>query len=113
MTERYKNSLICAALDGECLGYFEGMCGEIADAILHAADGRRQAILYVSPVDEHEALRTRYETDTNWSYHQVAVIDGLVVDPWNDAEPMEPGEYLLHVFPEQDVVGELFEETGG
>lgn len=98
--------LITYALGTETLKDYEGLCGEIANQILVCAG--RGNILFIEPIDEY--LCPMYNRALLWGFHQVAVIDGLVCDPWNPGEPSPIEVYLKEVFPGQKYKTELFAE---
>lgn len=98
-----KRSLIERALGGRALAEYEGLCGELADAILHIADGE---VLYIETPGDN--LRPVYSPRIEWKYHQVAVVGGLVHDPWAPFEPLPVTEYLLRAFPDQPCTYEIF-----
>ena len=91
--------LIERAMGPDSVAAYEGMCGEIADQILHVAgDGD---ILYVE--SRTGILTPSYDVALSWRYHQVAVVRGRVYDPWSPWRPCTIGTYLRRVFPGQPV----------
>ncbi len=101
--------LVIKALKGRPLRDFSGMCGEIADQILHATESKDTAILHVGAKCLLSPLVPAYDKRRmGWTYHQVAVIDGLVIHPWNKWPPSPPDKYVKQVFPRQGYLAELF-----
>lgn len=79
---------------GEGLGDYDGMCGELADAVLHRYPDAK--ILYVKPENMSEDLICGEEP---WSYHMVAVVDGIVHDAWFPELMLPPKQYVKQAFP--------------
>ena len=101
--------LVIKALAGKPLRDFNGMCGEIADDILHVAEaaGHTTALLHVHCRLLFTPLVPSYDRRRHWKYHQVAVIDGLALDPWSKYEPAAPAQYVAKVFPDQLCTAEV------
>jgi len=76
---------------GETVEDFEGLCGELADEVLHRYPNGK--ILYLEPVDSEGSIAGR------WSYHMVAIVDGLVHDAWFPELVLCPKEYVSNAFP--------------
>ncbi len=77
---------------GETTDDYEDLCGELVDGIMHWIGEDAVRILYITG----EELKCR---DMEWSYHMVAVIDGLVHDAWFPNLILPPEEYLKKAFP--------------
>lgn len=81
---------------GEALDEYEGICGELVDGMMHWLGEDKIRILYI----KGESLGCR---GLEWSYHMVAVIDGLVHDAWLPDLLLPPKEYVEAAFPKADV----------
>jgi len=79
------------------------MCGELVDGIIHWLGEDRVDILYIKPVDEYDALENDFD-QAGWSYHMVAIVDGIVHDPWFPTLCLPPIEYVRCAFPNQRVI---------
>lgn len=85
----------------ESLEDYDGMCGELVDAMIHwYGEDRHVGILYISPPSEYEMIRTEHDP-IGWCYHMVAIIDDLVHDPWYPTLVLPPDEYVKSAFPNQ------------
>lgn len=72
----------------ETLADYNGVCGEIANAIMR---------------NEDHALWV--EGDIPWKYHMVALVDGLVHDAWCEGDALSPRDWLIKMFgPNSNVV---------
>lgn len=91
---------------GESLLDYEGLCGELVDAIIHWFGQKRVHILYIKPKGELDSIDNGIDR-WGWSYHMVAVIDGIVHDPWFPSLILPPQEYVLSAFPGQDLHYEI------
>lgn len=80
----------------ETLDEYDGICGELVDGMMHWLGEGKIRILYL----KGEGLMCR---DLEWSYHMVAVIDGLVHDAWFPNLLLPPSEYVRTAFPKTDV----------
>ena len=70
---------------------YDGLCGELADDVLHeVGDASRAAILYVENLPFHD-----------WNWHTVAVVDGVVHDAWHPKVMLAPEEYVRNVFGDE------------
>lgn len=78
--------------------YF-GMCSALVDDLIHEYGEDRVKILYIKPVRSTVLRLDHYA----WRYHMVAVIDGLVHDPWSPDHVKEPESYIRLTFNSQDV----------
>ncbi len=82
-------SLLVLRLGRETAADYEGMCGELADAVLHLVSSDESAqILYVDLEDHPE-----------WRYHMVPVVDGIVHCAWFSELMLPPSEYVAAAFP--------------
>lgn len=79
---------------GEDLDEYHGVCGELADAIMHQYPDAQ--ILYIKPRDDLEGLVIG---DNICKYHMVAVIDGIVHDAWFPELLLPPEQYVKQAFP--------------
>ena len=75
----------------ESLDDYEGICGDLVDGMMRWIGEDRIRILYIKGDLECQGLE--------WSYHMVAVIDGLVHDAWFPSLPLPPEEYIKSAFP--------------
>ena len=82
----------------ECLDDYDGLCGELVDAIMHWLGEDKVRILYIKP--RHCSIDLALG-DRRWSYHMIPVIGGLVHDAWQPHLVMSVDEYVLHAFPGQ------------
>lgn len=86
-------ALQALASRGEALENYDGMCGEVADLVFHLVDDEARACcLYVEG-----------DLPQGWTYHMVAVVDGLVHDAWDEGEPTAPAAYLARMFGKEYV----------
>lgn len=85
-----------AAVDG--LDQWENQCMELVDAVLKKHP--EADILWVEPIEKGELL-----PGTEWVYHAVPVLDGVVHDAWNADMMLPPAMYVRAVFG--DRVAEL------
>ncbi len=90
---------------GETLDEYEGICGELVDGMMHWLGEDRIRILYI----KGESLECR---DLEWSYHMVAVIDGLVHDAWFPNFILPPEKYVKAAFPKTELEFSFPVETG-
>lgn len=91
---------------GETIADYEGICGEIANAISQDGDD----ILYVEPAGSWPLIPLRGE-QTIWRYHMVLLRDGLVHDAWCE-DVLPAREYLVTMFgAETDVEVSLNGDT--
>ncbi len=86
------NVALQIALEDEDLDAWDGLCGELADAVLHQYPEAK--ILYVQLED----------CPMNWGWHMVPVIDGLVHDAWHPDQILPPAEYVQAVFADSIVI---------
>jgi hypothetical protein len=109
-----KALLVSEALAGESIDSFDGLCGELADAILHVASakGLSHSILYIEPVKPTGVLYHAHTARRAWVYHMIACVEGKAVDPWFEGEVTDLDEYLDLAFPGQRVVVTEFTEHG-
>ena len=85
---------------GESLSDYEGMCGELVDALIHRLGEERVKILYIKPQNELDAIENGIDS-WGWKYHMVAVIDGMVHDAWFPNFVLPPKGYMRCAFPNQ------------
>lgn len=79
----------------------DGFCGEAANELLTLAD--RGDIIYI---ESEGGLLPSYALIAwgPWKYHMVALIDGLVYDPWSPILPCDPVTYVHRFFERQEVI---------
>lgn len=82
----------------EDLEDYEGMCGELVDAMMHWLGEDKVRILYIKPRLDSMALLLG---DHCWSFHMVPVIGGRVHDAWQPDLVLDVDEYVLRAFPGQ------------
>ena len=83
---------------GESTDDYQGMCGELVDAIIHWLGEDRVSIMHVDSYDDDLVGPT-----VSWRYHMVAVIDGIVHDAWFPKIILPPVEYAKLAFPKQSL----------
>lgn len=121
-------------LKGRSLEEWDGLCLELANAVIKKIDGGLgPQILYIEkrgsfkydfdgkPMDRVRAWRKRIpdqELEPNekfaegnpydWIWHAVPIIEGLVHDAWFPKLILPPEEYAKLAFPNQELVLEMF-----
>lgn len=92
------------ARHNRCVGDID--CVELAGEVIEAngSDGGRLA--FIEPANRDAGLGPAFCLPHRiWNHHAVAVVDGLVHDPWcTDPAPID--EWLAEAFPGQRVVVE-------
>jgi len=84
------------------LADFDGICGELADDLLHEHEALPCALLWIDfPSGSREG----------WSYHMVAIIDGRVHDAWRPGFEFEPERYVAEAFPGEELEWEICGEV--
>lgn len=73
---------------------WDGVCGELADAIITPHDH----ILHVESPDNAVLCKQRW-----WAYHMVPLIDGLVHDAWCEGPARTIADWLVRMFPDTAV----------
>lgn len=108
-----RHPLIKLAMGGTTLRNWDGDRGELANEIERVARayGQPVKILHVETKLGGD-LVPAYGVRRPWSWHMVAVVNGLVLDPWCPWVPRPPAEYLARVFPGQPILAELFSDDG-
>lgn len=90
--------------NNKTLDEFNGICGELVDAIIHWRSDGSVSILYIE-----EAFGGLIINEVNeWSYHMVPVIDNLVHDAWIPNLILGPEEYIKQAFPRQAIEGQFY-----
>lgn len=77
---------------------YDGLCGELVDAMMHWIGEDKVRILYIKPRLESGVLLLGNHC---WGYHMVPVIDDLVHDAWQPELVVDVDEYVLRAFPGQ------------
>ena len=75
---------------------YDGLCGELADEIVHWLGTERVELLYIAPRKESGFFLN--PLGGLWHYHMVPVIDGLVHDAWHPLEVMAPKPFVRNIF---------------
>ena len=83
---------------GESTDEYDGMCGELVDAIIHWLGEDRVSIMHVDAHDNDLVGPCEL-----WRYHMVPVIDGIVHDAWVTELILPPVEYAKLAFPTQSL----------
>lgn len=89
---------------GETVDDYDGLCGELVDALIHKHGSDAVSIMYIKPPSMDICIQNGHRL---WSYHMVAVIDGAVHDAWFPDLILPPQEYLTAAFPGQDLTSEI------
>lgn len=90
----------------ESLSDYESMCGELVDQLIHFYGENRVQILYIRPQSSEDAIETHAEP-LGWQFHMVAMIDGVVHDPWYPELVLPPEEYVRAAFAGQHLRWEI------
>lgn len=85
---------------GETIEDFDGLCGELVDLLIHEYGEEAVDILYIDGDIKCE--------NWTWSYHMVAVIDGIVHDAWFPKLMLPPDEYVIAAFPGQKLTTKVY-----
>lgn len=101
-------------MGGTTLRNWQGNCAELANEIERVATqyGQPVKILNIESALPGGAVIPRYDCCQTWDWHRVAVVNGLVLDPWCPWVPRPPAEYVARVFPGQPILAELFDGDG-
>ncbi len=75
----------------ETVADYEGICGELADAVLH--------LVSASGDEDGQILYIDLEDHPEWRYHMVPIVDGLVHCAWFSDLMLPPKEYVKEAFP--------------
>ncbi len=89
----------------ESIDDYEGMCGELADGIIHWLGENRVSILHLEERSGGLLLRLN---GADWVFHMVPIIDGIVHDAWHPHLILPVAEYVERAFPGQAVRAEHF-----
>jgi len=76
------------------LDHFDGLCGELADEVLHQYPDAQ--LLHI---EDRRSFYIESIAGYVWSYHMVPVIDGVVHDAWHPESILPVEEYIKKVFP--------------
>ncbi len=74
----------------ETVADYEGICGELADAVLH--------LVSASGDEDGQILYIDLEDHPEWRYHMVPVVDGIVHCAWFSDLMLPPSEYVEKAF---------------
>lgn len=88
------------------LDQFDGLCGELADEVLHKYPDAQ--LLYI---EGSESIYIKSTAGYIWTYHMVPVIDGLVHDAWHPELILSVDEYVKRVFPTSELRTSLYAEA--
>lgn len=80
------------------LDQFDGLCGELADEVLHEYPDAQ--LLYI---EGRRSLYIESVAGYVWGYHMVPVIDGVVHDAWHPEAVLPVDEYIKRVFPTSEL----------
>lgn len=86
---------------GKSLEDFEGLCGELADEVLHRFPDAK--LLVIEPEDWVNGLAVERD-GFGWDYHIVPIINDAVHDAWFPELVLSPKEYIQQAFPGRDDV---------
>jgi hypothetical protein len=73
----------------------QGFCGDQAKKVLARLReaGKEAMLIEVTPIDKWPRS-TKHRWDSDWTYHIVAICEGLVYDPWWVGPPPSYSEYI-------------------